>query len=372
MAASSGHKSTALPLALAYAALICYASLYPFSDWRDQGIAPWAFVTAPWPRYWTWFDFGINAAGYVPMGFLGAISVLRHRPETPLAWAVARASIAAAALSFAMETLQSYLPARIPSNVDWALNSAGAVGGAVFAALLERVGGVAHWGRTRATWFIDEARGGLVLLALWPVALQFPAAVSFGLGQVFERMEDTIADWLSDTPFIDWLPVRQFELEPLVPGAELLCVFLGALVPCLLAFAIARSVRGRAVLLPLVLAVGIAASALSAMLSWGPQHAWAWFDLPVRIGVTAAAVVGAALLPAPRRLCAALALIAVIVQLGLINGAPESAYFAQTLATWEQGRFIRFNGLVQWLGWLWPFATIGYLVMVLSRDMRHS
>lgn len=30
MAASSGHKSAALPLALAYAALICYASLYPF------------------------------------------------------------------------------------------------------------------------------------------------------------------------------------------------------------------------------------------------------------------------------------------------------------------------------------------------------
>jgi len=370
--AASGHKSAALPLALAYAALIVYASLYPFSDWRDQGIAPWAFVTAPWPRYWTGFDFGINAAGYVPMGFLGAVSVLRHRPGTPLAWAVARATIAAAALSFAMETLQSYLPARIPSNVDWALNSAGALGGAVLAALLERVGGVAHWERTRSTWFVDEARGGLVLLALWPVALLFPAAVSFGLGQVFERVEDTIADWLSDTPFIDWLPVRQFELEPLVPGAELLCVFLGALVPCLLAYVVARSVRRRALLLPLTLAVGIAASALSALLSWGPQHAWAWFDLPVRIGVTAAAVVGAALLPAPRRLCAALALIAIIVQLGLINGAPESAYFAQTLATWEQGRFIRFNGLVQWLGWLWPFATVGYLVLVLSRDIRHS
>ncbi|SFN32160.1 VanZ family protein [Variovorax sp. OV329] len=370
--AQSGHKSAALPLALAYVALIVYASLYPFADWRDQGIVPWAFVTAPWPRYWTGFDFGINAAGYVPLGFLGAISVLRHRPDTPVAVAVVRATIAAAALSFLMETLQSYLPARIPSNVDWALNSAGALGGAVLAGLLERLGAVAHWDGTRSSWFVAEARGGLVLLALWPAALLFPAAVSFGLGQVFERMEDGIADWLADTPFIDWLPVRQFELEPLVPGAELLCVLLGALVPCLLAFVVARSVRRRAVLLPLVLGAGIAASALSALLSWGPQHAWAWLDLPVQIGVVAAAVIGAALLPASRRLCAALALIAVIVQLGLINGAPESAYFAQTLATWEQGRFIRFNGLVQWLGWMWPFATIGYLVLVLSRDIRHS
>ena len=372
MAASSSHKSTALPLALAYAALICYASLYPFSDWRDQGIAPWAFVMAPWPRYWTGFDFGINAAGYVPLGFLAALSVLRHRPDAPVALAVLRATIAAAALSFLMETLQSYLPARIPSNVDWALNTAGALGGAVLAGLLERLGGVAHWERTRSTWFVDEARGGLVLLALWPAALLFPAAVSFGLGQVFERMEDGIADWLADTPFIDWLPVRQFELEPLVPGAELLCVMLGALVPCLLAFVVSRSLRRRAMMLPLVLGLGVAASALSALLSWGPQHAWAWLDLPVQIGVAVAAVIAAALLAAPRRLCAALALIAVVVQLGLINGAPESAYFAQTLATWEQGRFIRFHGLVQWLGWLWPFAAIGYLLLVLSRDIRQS
>ena len=369
---STAHKSTALPLALAYGALIAYASLYPFADWRDQGIAPWAFLTAPWPRYWTGFDFGINAAGYVPLGFLGALAVLRQRPGSPVVFAIARATGAAAALSFALEMLQSYLPARIPSNVDWALNSAGALGGAVLAAALERVGGVAHWERTRSTWFVDEARGGLVLLALWPVALLFPAAVSFGLGQVFERVENALAEWLIDTPFIDWLPVRQFELEPLVPGAELLCVMLGALVPCLLAFVVARSLKRRAMLLALTLGMGVAASALSATLSWGPEHAWAWFDLPVQFGVVAAAVLGALLLPARRRLCAALALIAIIVQLGLINGAPESAYFAQTLATWEQGRFIRFHGLVQWLGWLWPFATLGYLLLVLSRDIRQT
>jgi hypothetical protein len=29
------------------------------------------------------------------------------------------------------------------------------------------------------------------------------------------------------------------------------------------------------------------------------------------------------------------------------------------LQTWEQGRFIRFHGVAQWLGWLWPFAVLG-------------
>ena len=361
------HKTTALPLALAYAALIVYASLYPFSEWRDQGIAPWAYLTAPWPKYWTGFDFGINVAGYVPLGFLAAITVLRTRPGAGWVQAVLRATLSGGLISFAMETLQSYLPVRIPSNVDLGLNTLGALVGAVLAAALERFGAVAHWNRTRADWFVEDARGALVLLALWPVGLLFPAAVTFGLGQVFERLETAVSEWLLDTPFIDWLPVRQFELEPLVPGVELLCVMLGALVPCLLAFFITRSVARRALLLPLILSVGVGVSALSAALSYGPAHAWAWLSLPVQVGIVAAVVFGVLLLWTPRRLCAALLLVALIVHLSLLNQAPESAYFAETLARWEQGRFIRFHGLAQWLGWLWPFATLGYVTVALSR-----
>jgi len=369
---STPHKSAALPLALAYAALIVYASLYPFADWRDQGIAPWSYLWAPWPKYWTGFDFGVNVAGYVPLGFLMALAVLRTRPDAGGWQAVLRAGLAGSAVSFAMETLQSYLPARIPSNVDLGLNALGAFAGAVLAVGLERFGAVAHWSRARAYWFVDDARGGLVLLALWPVALLFPAAVTFGLGQVFERLEAGIAEWLVDTPFLDWMPLREFELQPLVPAVELLCVMLGALVPCLLGFLVTRSVARRALLMPAILAAGVGASALSAALSWGPEHAWAWLSLPVQIGIAATVVVGMLLLGAPRRLCAALLLLALVLHLSLLNQAPESAYFAQTLATWEQGRFIRFHGLAQWLGWLWPFATLGYVLVALSRRARQT
>ena len=366
------HKSAALPLALAYAALIVYASLYPFADWRDQGIAPWSYLWAPWPKYWTGFDFGINVAGYAPLGFLMALAVLRTRPAAGGWQAMLRAGLAGSAIAFAMETLQSYLPARIPSNVDLGLNALGAFAGAVLAAGLERIGAVARWSRARSSWFVDDARGGLVLLALWPVALLFPAAVTFGLGQVFERLEAAIAEWLVDTPFLDWMPLREFELQPLVPAVELLCVMLGALVPCLLGFLVTRSVARRAVLMPAILAAGVAASALSAALSWGPEHAWAWLSLPVQVGIAAAVVMGVLLLGAPRRLCAALLLVALVLHLSLLNQAPESAYFAQTLATWEQGRFIRFHGLAQWLGWLWPFATLGYVLVALSRRTRQT
>jgi hypothetical protein len=66
------------------------------------------------------------------------------------------------------------------------------------------------------------------------------------------------------------------------------------------------------------------------------------------------------------RMCWALAVLALVLQLSLLNSAPADAYFALTLQTWEQGRFIRFHGLIQWLGWLWPYALLAYLLSRLS------
>ncbi|MBC7603234.1 MAG: VanZ family protein, partial [Ramlibacter sp.] len=224
------HKTSAWPLSQAYFALIVYASLYPFTGWRDQGIAPWEFIWSPWPKYWTAFDLAANVVGYIPMGFLLALSFARRSnlraAATGNASATLVAVLASAVLSFAMESMQTYLPSRVPSNVDFALNTAGALFGAVVSTVLERAGAIDRWTQVRARWFVDDARGALVLLALWPFALLFPAPVPFGLGQVYERMEGAQVDWFTDTPFLEWLPVRDVELQPLVPGAELLCVAL--------------------------------------------------------------------------------------------------------------------------------------------------
>jgi VanZ family protein len=365
------HKTSAWPLSQAYAALIVYASLYPFSGWRDQGIEPWAFLFSPLPKYWTWFDIGANAAGYAPLGFLLALSFLRRssmrEARTSNRAAIAVAALAAGVLSLAMEALQSYLPDRVPSNMDFALNVGGALLGAIAAGGLELAGAIDRWSRFRTRWFVPEARGAIVLLALWPFALLFPASVPLGLGQVLERLESALADWLLDTPFLEWLPVRDVELQPLVPAAELLSVALGALVPCLLGFSIIGSMGRRAVFAVMALLVGVGVTALSAALSWGPGHAWAWLSLPVWVGLGLGLLLAFASLPVPRRGCAALVLLALGVHLSVLNQAPASAYFAHTLQAWEQGRFIRFHGLAQWLGWLWPYATLVYVLLRISR-----
>ncbi len=358
------HRTSAWPLAQVYFCLIVYASLYPFAHWRDQGIAPWLFLTAPLPRYWTGFDVVANVLGYIPLGFLLALSALRtNRGRLAFAYAVG----VAAGLSFSMECLQVYLPERVPSNLDLALNLAGGMLGAVMAWGLEHLGILQRWGRFRANWFIEESRGALVLLALWPAALLFPTAVPFGLGQVMERLELAVVDALADSPLLEWLPLREVELQPLTPGAEWLCVVLGLVIPGLLGFCVIEQHLKRVWFLMWVCALGIGASSLSAALSFGPEHVWAWLTTPVQVALLSALVCLIAMLWAPRRASATLVVLALGIDLSLLNQTATSPYFEQTLFMWEQGRFIRFHGLVQWLGWLWPFAALVYVLSLVWR-----
>ena len=360
MVSSDKHQTSAWPLALATISLVVYASLYPFTDWRDQGLSAFTFLTAPWPHYWTGFDVGINLLGYAPLGFLLSLAALRTGRA---AHAVSIAALVGALLSLAMETLQSFLPSRVPSNADFALNALGAWLGACSASLLEKMGVLQRWNYFRARWFTDDARGALVLLALWPAALLFPVSVPLGLGQVFERLELLLADALQDTPFLDWLPVRDIELQPILPGAEMVVVALGGLIPCLIGYGVIRGLAHRVTFLLLLMMMGVLFTALSAAFSYGPDHVWAWLDVPVRTGLVGASLLMLLTLWVSQRAATALALFALAVQLTLLNHAPDSPYLSQTLQIWEQGRFIRFNGLAQWLGWLWPFAALGYVLL---------
>ncbi len=74
---------------------------------------------------------------------------------------------------------------------------------------------------------------------------------------------------------------------------------------------------------------------------------------------TALAVV---LAPVPRRVAVGLGLVVVTALVLLVARAPVDPYFALSLQRWEQGRFIRFHGLAQWIGWFWPYVALVWLL----------
>lgn len=361
------QRTSAWPLALLFAGLIVYASLYPFTGWRVQGVSLLSWVQAPWPQYWTGFDLASNFVGYMPLGFLLAVTALR-RGWRRGAWLMGVGG--PAVLSLVVESLQTFLPMRVPSNVDFTLNVAGGAVGALLAVALDRLGVVQRWSRFRAAWFTPSSHGGLVLLALWPLALLYPVSVPFGLGHVGDRFADALALWLADTPFAAWLPERGALEVPMSPLGEAFCIALALLAPLLMAYGEIRAVGRRLLFVPLFALGALAAAGLSAALTYGPLHAWAWVGPQVLLGGVLALLLGLGLLGLSRRLCHAVMVLCLGIMLTLLNRAPDSPYFAQSLEVWEQGRFIRFHGLSQWLGWVWPYAALLFGLAAVARSPR--
>lgn len=368
-APAAGVRSAAAPLAAVWLATIAYASLFPLEGWRwPVGLALPDLLRLPWPRYFIPFDISSNLLGYAPLGFLLALSRLR-RGGGALA-AVLLATAAGAAASYALELLQHWLPQRVPSLLDWVLNSAGALLGALLAWAAAGLGLIRRWQATRERWLERGQGGALALLLLWPVALLFPAPVPLGLGRWGPALTETLADWLDDVawaqPAADWLTAAPAAAARLAPPAEALAVLLGMLAPCLLAFAC--SPRGGRRLAFVAGAGGLAAggTTLSTALNFGPDHALAWATPAHLAALGAGLALAVALAWLGPRVAAALALVVLSGLVGLVHQAPGDPYFAQSLQDWEQGRFIRFHGLARWLGWLWPFAAMAWLLVRLG------
>jgi len=355
------HRSSTTPLALAYAALIVYASLFPFADvhWPPGADAA-QLLRLPWPRYFPQVDIVINLLGYFPFGALLYLAVVRSGGRERAGWLVAL--LVPSALSYAMEVTQNFVPTRVPSALDWLLDSAGAALGALLAWVLQRLGLVAHWQGLRERWVVPRSAGVLSLLLLWPVALLFPAPVPLGLGQVMDTVRDLAQAATRDTPWAPWVDEWAADVPAHVAPLSLLqewaAVLLGLLSPCLLAFSALRSPGRRLAAAALIAAVGFAVTTLSTALNFAPQHAFAWLTPATLPGFASALALAGALAFAPRRAAAGSGLVALTALVALVAQAPPDAYYASSLQAWEQGRFIRFHGLAHWVGHLWPYAAI--------------
>jgi len=338
-----------------YALLTVYATLYPMEGWRDPGLSPFAYLSAPWPRYITRFDLAVNVLGYVPYGFL-AIAALHPRVRGVPAFAVALAS--ALALTLILEALQSYLPARFASNLDAFCNLLGAAAGAVlglrYAPRLLLEGPVSH---VRHGAFLpgSDVDAGLVLIGLWLFLQLHPATLLFGAGDLREFLGAREARGHRAEFFI--------AIEALTAAANLTAV---ALLLAALAGPATQVRAAFAALLGAAIAVKTAAFAILMR----AEDVLAWLTPGAQIGLAAGAALALAAVALPRfaRLPAAAMLI--MAATVLVNLAPPNPYVAASLKVWQHGHFLNFNGLTRLVSAVWPFAALGYLMVLAARRPR--
>ncbi|TFW19638.1 VanZ family protein [Duganella callida] len=346
---------------LAYLLLIIYASWFPFSGWHNQGLSPLIFLeTTAMPRYWTKFDAVINVIGYIPLGTL-IVYALYPRVRNVRALLIAGAS--GLLVSGTMEAVQTYLPTRVSSNLDFYTNAAGCALGAVLGVLtVRRLLDQSQLQQLRRAWFAPHASQGLVLLALWPLAQIYPQNFLFGLGQILP----ILSDWLSQLldmeidlaslvrPDVD-LTVEQYWLSETIITA---CGMVGAglTLLCLL-----RKPSPRGVLVALMIAAAIVVKALATALLFQPENAFVWVTPGAEGGFLIGAIMLAGLSYAPHAAQRRLAVATLLLSLIIVNLTPANPYFIATLQTWVQGKFLNFNGAAQFLSLLWPFFAVWFL-----------
>lgn len=167
---------------IVYAGLLAYGSLYPF-QWAPRSEALFGFLLHPGAAYLERGDMVQNVLVYLPFGLLlAAWWAERHRYWPGLLLAVAAGTL----FSIAAEVAQEWLPARVSSAADVAMNLLGTLGGALLAGLLRRdtLSGarLLAW---RDAWFPRGAiaNTGLVVLALWLLAQTSPLIPVFSLAR---------------------------------------------------------------------------------------------------------------------------------------------------------------------------------------------
>lgn len=335
-----------------YLLLIVYVSLSPFSGWTmpEQGAVH--FLTAPWPRYLTAFDLIANVLAYAPLGVL-LFNLARRRVGWGLA--VALAGMGGCLLSFSMETLQAFLPARIASLSDFLANSAGTLLGALFAARTGRswfMRWIADW-RHRAFNESAHTELGEVLLILWLFMQLNPSIPFLAAGTIINPL---LADWNTTLQPRHLLPqglavalyvcgLGLFTSVLLRPGTKALRFTLGLIV------------------------LGGFLKLLAAGVLLKPPLMLDWLRLDALVSLAGGLGLLWVALRCRHRLRMYLAAMLILAGglLAKIAAMYEALRTTLGVFDWPYGQLLNFASLTLLLNEIWPFAALVYLLVNFNR-----
>jgi VanZ family protein len=356
-------RGTALmrALGLLFAASIAFATLYPLVDWRLRAAGGFTFLLGGLPRYWTWFDVLSNVLAYGVLALLLTLGWLsRARPWV----AVAAVTVAGSLLSLSLEAAQSYLPARVPSLLDWLANTLGSAGGAWLGATLNRA--AQRPDRlavpVRDRWYEQGPPMGWVLLLMWLSAQLVPQRLLFATGHVepaAQRLLDRV--WPVDTPDLSMLAGRLW--GGVAPTGYGVAIEAGVVVCAVctvgaLAFALVHGPRRRFALVAGIALVAAGLRSIATQMVYGPTAPFAWLTPGAQGGL----VVGTALLYGLETLGPRWRAVAGIVTAAagvvLVNVAPEDRYFDTMVAGMQAGQLSNLHGLLRAVSFVWPMLAI--------------
>lgn len=300
-----------------------------------------------------------NIVAYLPIGFLFVLltarPVDRRNTNLEIFALLCSALLFGSGLSFVLECLQSWLPNRVPSKLDWLANSLGTFLGASTALGLTiwlqrglHASTYANRQPSRANWSkLSPGRLslGLLTLASWVIINANPQRLLFASGEVSDLLE------------LDVPTVALFNsgiLEAFIVMAQM-CI-----VSTIIWTAASKELSKR---LLLVTAFGGGLMMKSISSSWLVSEAepfW-WLTPGAQAGLLLGSLAVALLItlkPLSQIRIALFLLVAVTI---LINLAPDNPFYDSMIERWDQGRWSSLHGLILSMAYIWPMLVLTYL-----------
>ena len=347
----------ALYLLLGYTLLILYASLSPFTGWRDPGLDMMSFVTEPLPRYVSKFDLAINALAYIPIGFLASLVLLQIVRPLPAAVLGAACGIG---LSFCLEIAQGFLPGRISNNLDLIANACGTLAG-VFVCVRAGTLPVAteRLVRWRTRWFLPGRLTdlGLALIALWFFSQLDPSLPLLGIVFFSDGVQAQLAGITASATSKMLGPV----------SVALNLISLGLLLRLIM-----RSNRATLAAVALIVWMAALIKLIAAMVLLRTEAAFLWVSQEITwaiVGGAAGVVVAAAM---PRRWVAAICALALTgaILLGFLKPGESVSFLSLRLFRWTYMQLLHYTGLSAAVAEIWPYAALVFLLLLWRNDRR--
>ena len=300
----------------------------------------------------------LNIVAYLP---LGAMLFAALRPLLPTTAAVMAATLMAALLSLALESVQMFLPTRIASNLDLLTNISGAGIGAlaawVFASPAFANNPLAAMRRhaIRAGALGDV---GLLVIALWILTLFYQAPLASGNGDLREMLG--IAPLFTHTPLSYLL-------------AETSVVALSIIATSLLVSLLLLPGKSPLPAIAVTLLLALTAKSIAVVTITRSTHWLQWLTPGVAAGAGTGVVLLAVLLrlvPAAR---AAIALICIMAGVFIVNISPENPYqpMPAFMLSPQPTHLLNFSQILHTVSQAWPLIAAVFLLVV-ARDSRTS
>jgi VanZ family protein len=352
-------KSPPALLLLVATLAIVFLTLYPWLGWRGIATEPWAFLSDPWPRRWATFDVASNIIAYFPVGFLfvllAARPVDRRNTRKEVVALLCGALLFGSGLSFLLECLQSWLPNRVPSKLDWLTNSLGTFLGACTSvgltiwlqrdldasAYATKLRSTSNWSRLSP----GRLSLGLLTLAAWVIINANPQRLLFASGEVSDLFE-------LDVPTVAL--IDSGILEAFIVMAQM-CI-----VSTIIWTAASKELSKR---LLLVWAIGGGLMMKSISASWlvSETEPFWWLTPGAQAGLLLGSVAVALLITLKPIVQIRIGLFLLLAVTVLVNLAPDNPFYDSMIERWDQGRWSSLHGLILSIAYIWPLLVLAYL-----------